>query len=156
MANIWRVFAQVQLQARNIRPASPKSELCTSDACAHFCGDLKGTPGRSGLIHTARLSNYCPHFDDTDVTTPWIACVPKCPVAGPVYTIVKFENSTSVPPVIQICSVDGPLDSKDAGPPFPEVVAGVLLITIPEPVVAGLKAGQTLVSKLTVAFVTTM
>ena len=25
-----------------------------------------------------------PYFDDTEVTTPWIACVPKCPVAGPV------------------------------------------------------------------------
>jgi len=82
---------------------------------------------------------------DTWLTAPWMACGPKCPVAGPVYTSVMFENATSVPPVIQICSVDAPLDSKGAGLPFPEVVA-VAVTTTPEPVVGGLLAGHTLVS----------
>ena len=86
-----------------------------------------------------------PYFVDTVVTTPWIACGPKCPVAGPVYTRVMFENSTSVPPVMQSWIEDVPLDSKVAGPPFPVVVA-ILVTTIPEPVVGGLLAGQTLVS----------
>jgi hypothetical protein len=54
-----------------------------------------------------------------------------------------FENATVDPPVMQTWIVDGPFDSKDAGLPFPAVVA-VLVATTPEPVVAGLFAGQTL------------
>ena len=90
------------------------------------------------LVHLAHRA----YFVDTWVTTPWIACGPKCPVAGPVYTRVMFEKSTCDPPVMQTWSVDEPLDSKGAGPPFAEVVA-VLVTTTPEPVVAGLLAGQT-------------
>jgi hypothetical protein len=85
------------------------------------------------------------YFVDTRFTTPWIGCVPKCPLAGPVYTIVRFENSTSDPPVMQTWSEDAPLESKGAGPPFADVVA-VELITTPGTVVAGLFAGQTDVS----------
>jgi hypothetical protein len=57
------------------------------------------------------------------LTTPWIACVPKWPVAGPVYTSVTFDHSISDPPMIQTCRVDGPILSKGAGLPFAEVVA---------------------------------
>jgi len=85
------------------------------------------------------------YFVETLLTTPWIGCGPKCPVAGPVYTRVTFENATSDPPMMQTWSVDAPLDSKVAGPPFPEVVA-VPVTTRPETVVGGLLAGQTLVS----------
>lgn len=43
-------------------------------------------------------------------TTPWIACEPKCVVAGlPLANFnVTFEYSTSAPPVMQICSCDSP------------------------------------------------
>jgi hypothetical protein len=44
---------------------------------------------------------------------------------------------------MQTWSVDEPLDSKAAGLPFP-VVTAVVVTTTPEPVVAGLLAGQTL------------
>ena len=47
--------------------------------------------------------------------------------------------------MMQTCIVDEPLDSKDAGLPFPDVVAGPVT-TRPVPVVGGLLAGQTLVS----------
>ena len=47
--------------------------------------------------------------------------------------------------MMQTWIVDGPLDSKVAGLPFPEVVA-VPVTTRPVPVVGGLLAGQTLVS----------
>jgi hypothetical protein len=40
------------------------------------------------------------YFVETWVTTPWIACGPKCPVAGPVYTRLMLENETCVPPVM--------------------------------------------------------
>src|ERR1039457_754274 len=59
----------------------------------------------------------------TFLTTPWIACVPKCPVAGPVYTSVTFEYGIIDPPMIQTCRVDDPILSKGAGLPFAEVVA---------------------------------
>ena len=85
------------------------------------------------------------YLADTRVTTPWIGCGPKCPVAGPVYTRVIFEKLTCDPPVRQTWSVDAPLDSKGAEFPLAEVVA-VLVTTTPEPVVGGLLAGQTLVS----------
>ena len=93
------------------------------------------------LVHLV----YPAYFVDTWVTTPWIACGPKCPVAGPVYTRVMFEKETCDPPVRQIWIVDAPLDSNGAGLPFPVVVA-VLVTTTPAPVVGGLLAGQTLVS----------
>ena len=47
--------------------------------------------------------------------------------------------------MMQTWIVDDPFDSKDAGLPFPEVVAGPV-ITRPVPVVGGLLAGQTLMS----------
>lgn len=37
------------------------------------------------------VTSWNDYFDETWLTTPWIACVPKCPVAGPLYTIVRFE-----------------------------------------------------------------
>jgi hypothetical protein len=83
------------------------------------------------------------YFVDTLLTAPCSGWGPKCEVAGPVYTRVTFENATSVPPVMQTCSVDGPFASKVAGPPFPVVVA-VPVTTIAAPVVGGLKTGQTL------------
>jgi hypothetical protein len=46
------------------------------------------------LVHPA-------YFVDIWVTTPWIGWGPKCPVAGPVYTRLMFENSTVEPPVMQ-------------------------------------------------------
>ena len=67
---------------------------------------------------------------------------PKWLVAGPVYTMLRFENETVDPPVRQTWSVDAPLDSKGAGLPLPVVVA-VPVTTTPVPVVAGLLAGQT-------------
>jgi len=79
------------------------------------------------------------------LTTPWIACDPKCPVAGPVYTNVTFDHSTLDPPMMQTCRVDGPILSKGAGLPFAEVVAGPVIIR-PYPVDAGLLAGHVLVS----------
>jgi hypothetical protein len=79
------------------------------------------------------------------LTTPWIAWGPKWLVAGPVYTILIFENETEDPPKMHTWSVDAPFDSKGAGLPLPVVVA-VPVTTTPGPVVAGLFAGQTEVS----------
>jgi hypothetical protein len=39
-------------------------------------------------------------------TTPWMACVPKWFVAGPLNTNVTFAVGTSFPPVTQICRED--------------------------------------------------
>jgi hypothetical protein len=100
------------------------------------------TPEVPKFSASRRLTSY---FVDTLLTAPWIGCVPKCPVAGPEYTRVTFENETSDPPMMQIWSVDEPFDSKLAGLPFPLVVA-VPVTTRPVPVVGGLLAGQTLVS----------
>src|ERR1700733_9239779 len=86
-----------------------------------------------------KLASY---FVDTFLMTPWIGCGPKCPVAGPEYTRVMFEKSTCDPPTMQTWIVDEPLDSKDAGPPFP-VVVDVPVTTRPAPVVGGLLTGQT-------------
>ena len=84
-----------------------------------------------------------------------MAWVPKCPVAGPVNTRLTFENGTSAPPVMQTCRVDGPLASKGAGFPLPVMLTWPVT-TKPALVVAGLLAGQTLVSKLTAASVIVM
>ena len=84
------------------------------------------------------------YFVETLLTTPWMGCVPKCPVAGPEYTRVTFENETPEPPMMQTCSVEVPFGSKGAGPPF--AVVGAVPVTIrPETVVGGLLAGQVLV-----------
>jgi len=50
-----------------------------------------------------------------------MAWVPKCTVAGLVLVNIKvtFEYSTSVPPVMQTFSVDGPFASKGAALPLP-------------------------------------
>jgi hypothetical protein len=72
--------------------------------------------------------------------------LPKWPVAGLVVVKVRvtFENSTSVPPVTQTWSVEGPLDSKGAGLPLPVILAS--LVITKRPVVAGVSTGQALVS----------
>ena len=72
--------------------------------------------------------------------------LPKCPVAGLVLVNVRvtFENSTSVPPVMQTWSVDGPFASKGAGLPLPVILASP--VTTKRPVVVGLSVGQALVS----------
>ena len=105
--------------------------------------DLKDDAAR--VPKSSASSQLTSYFVDTLLTTPWIGCVPKCPVAGPVYTRVTLENESSDPPMMQTWRVDAPLASKVAGPPFPVVVA-VPLTTRPETVVGGLLAGQTLVS----------
>lgn len=78
--------------------------------------------------------------------------MPKCPVAGPVNTKVMLENSTSDPPVIQTCSVVGPLASKGAGFPLP-VMNVAVPFTLKRVVVAGLSAGQPLAPWVIVASV---
>src|ERR1700688_442362 len=79
-------------------------------------------------------------------TTPWIGWPPKCPVAaGHINSKVTFENWISVPPLMQTCSVDGPLASKGAGLPLPVMLTGPVT-TKPGTVVGGLLVGQTLVS----------
>ena len=58
--------------------------------------------------------------------------------------MVTFENSTSVPPVMQTCSMDGPLASNGAAVPLPVILGWPM--TTKRTVVEGLSAGQTLVS----------
>ncbi len=56
-----------------------------------------------------------------------MACGPKCAVAGPPNVSVTFEFMTSLPPVMQTCSVDvGGVVSKGALLPFP-----VTRLTVP-------------------------
>src|SRR5579862_4195741 len=81
-----------------------------------------------------------------------MAWVPKWPVAGPVKTSDTFENGTWAPPVMQTCSVEGPLASKGAGFPLPVMLTGPVS-TKPALVVAGLLAGQTVKSYVTSASV---
>ena len=104
--------------------------------------------GDQCLPEPAKFIFYPDHLSEvrTMRTTPWMGWPPKCEVAaGPVKTKVTFENWTSVPPLMQTCSVDGPLVSKGAELPLPVMLTGPVT-TKPGTVVAGLLAGQTLVS----------
>lgn len=65
-----------------------------------------------------------------------------------------FEYSTSVPPVMQTCSVEGPFTSNGAGVPLAVMLGWP--VTTKRAVEAGLSAGQTLVSLLTRASVIVM
>jgi hypothetical protein len=44
------------------------------------------------------ISAHSAYRADSRLTTPWIGCEPKCVVAGPVYTMLIFENETEDPP----------------------------------------------------------
>ena len=85
------------------------------------------SPARTWRSYRSFLSesrSFLSESANTLRTTPWMAWVPKCVVAGAPNTRVMFEfgteYGTSLPPVMQTCSVDeGGLVSKGAMLPFP-------------------------------------
>src|SRR5262249_29461044 len=70
--------------------------------------------------------------------TPWIACVPKCTVAGAPNVSVMFEYLTLVPPRMQIVTGDG----LPNGTPTPLLVTNAVPVIAKPSVAAGARAGQ--------------
>jgi hypothetical protein len=71
---------------------------------------------KSAYSCTVQSGEPCFHAPLHFTTTPWMACVPKCVFAGAPNVSVMFENSTLVPPRMQIVSGEG--FPNGAGTPF--------------------------------------
>src|ERR1700679_222031 len=84
----------------------------------------RGNDDTLPVVHRSPYRPFSIGSADAIRTTPWMACDPKCVVAGPPKTSVMLElgieYGISSPPVTQTCSDDeGGLVSKGALLPFP-------------------------------------